>query len=462
MAELNINEIARITRGKIYNTSQTFVFNHYHFDTRLMNRNNSLFFALKTDQKNGHDYVKKLMNNKGSAAIVAKKFIPKINKLPLIAVEDPLRAAHQLASHIRSKYSDIKYIGVTGSAGKTTTKEFIYQILSQKYKALRSIKNWNNWLGLPFSLLEINGDEQFAVFELAMSYPGIGEIDCLSEILRPDVAIILNVFPVHLEFLKTLDNVAKGKSEILNYLDSDDTAFITGDSNFILKYARKKPGRKIYFGTRQKFNDIILKKIKRENSITVMPIDFFGIKTDFITNIINQTQIENLFVAIVVCQHLGLKNFEIQEALKHIKPVSKRGEITRYKDFTIIDETYNSNPEALKKTLLWVDKEYNRKKIAVIGDMLELGKKESGFHSEVGKFFAQLGFDQLITVGKRSLKIAEAAAEAGFSIQKIKSFEFSAEAGQYLKKFAKINSVILLKASRGIQLEKAIEEFCHE
>jgi UDP-N-acetylmuramoyl-tripeptide--D-alanyl-D-alanine ligase len=462
MAKLYINDIARITSGKIYNTRKPLIFKHYHFDTRLMRKSNSLFFALKSDQKNGHDYLKKLLGKKGSAAVVAENSKPNIKKLPFIAVEEPLKAAHQLAIHIRSKYKKIKYIGVTGSAGKTTTKEFIYQILSHQYKVFRSIKNWNNWIGLPFSLLELNGDEQFAVFELAMSYPGIGEIDCLAEILKPDVAIVLNVFPVHLEFLKTLDNVARGKSEILNHLAADSTAFVTGDSNFILKYGRKKPGRKIYFGTRPKMNDIVLKQVRREKDLTVMVIDFFGIKTEFVTNMINQTHIENLFAAIVVCQHLGLKNFEIQHALKNIKPISKRGEITMYKDFTIIDETYNSNPEALKKTLQWVDKEYKNRKVAVVGDMLELGKRETGFHTEVGKFFAGLDFDQLITVGSRSLKIAQAAAAAGFNMKKIKSFELSQEAGQYLKKSAHPNSIILFKASRGIELEKAIEEFCNE
>lgn len=322
--------------------------------------------------------------------------------------------------------------------------------------------NWNNWIGMPFSILRMTGDEQAAVFELAMSYPGIGEIDLLAQILKPDAAVLLNVFPTHLEFLKSLENVAIGKAEILNYLAADCAAFITGDSELILEHTAGKKGRKIYFGKNEKTNDIILKDIIREGDKTRIIIDFFGIETEFVTNIVNRVHIENLFAAIVVAQHLGLKNFEIREALRDIRPMSGRGEINKYKDFTIIDETYNSNPEAVKKTLDWIDQEYEGKKIAVLGDMLELGENESSFHAEVGQFFSELHFDILVTVGKRALNIAEGAKTNGFSPENIKCFDNSKDAGVFLKETAAQGSIILFKASRGIRLEEAIKEFAGE
>ena len=307
----------------------------------------------------------------------------------------------------------------------------------------------------------MNGDEQIAVFELAMSYPGIGEIDLLSEILKPDVVMILNVFPVHLEFLKNIENIAKAKSEILNYLCSDDVAFITGDSELILRETKNKNGRKIYFGEK-KGNNIILRDIKREKSKTRMEIDFYGIKTEFVSNFINLIHIENLFAAIIVSQYMGMKNFEIQEAMKNLTPLLHRGGIKKYKDFTIIDETYNSNPEALKKTLSWVDREYKKRKIAIIGDMLELGEDEEDFHFDIGKYFSTLNFDSLITVGERSLKIAEGAESGGFSNRNIKVLNLSEEVGEFLKEIVEPDSVILLKASRAIDLTKAIDEFCKD
>ncbi len=462
MPELTVEEILEVTAGHMSGPERNLKFSHFHFDTRLIKEDHTLFFALKTENNDGHKYIDRILNNKHCGAVVSRHFDGGNSRFPLIRVDDPLKAAHKLGSYVRKKYNSIKYIGVTGSAGKTTTKEFLYQILSSRYSAFRSIENWNNWIGMPFSLLAMQGNEQVAVFELAMSYPGIGEIDCLAEILKPDLAIILNVYPVHMEFLKNLDNVARGKSEILNYLSSDSTAFITGDSEAILKQVSTKPGRKIYFGHRAEFNQIVLKRIDRIKNGSRIIIDFYGIETEFVTHIINKTHLENLFASIIVSQSIGLKNEDIQSALKNIKPLPGRGEIRQYKDLTIVDETYNSNPEALKKTLKWIDEEFNENKIAVVGDMLELGEDEALYHFQAGQFFATLNFDHLVVVGKRSRKIAEGAEKAGFNPNHIKQCEVSEEAGAYLKKIANPHSIILLKASRDIRLEKAIREFHHE
>jgi UDP-N-acetylmuramoyl-tripeptide--D-alanyl-D-alanine ligase len=462
MPELSINEIADAVQGKILNINtdnSLMTFSNYQFDTRLVEGKNTLFFALKSETNDGHQYVNQLENTPKTAAVVSQQFDTQGLKLPLIQVGDPLKAAHKLAAYVRNKYSDTTYVGITGSAGKTTTKEFAYQILSYKYQPYRSHKNWNNWIGMPFSILNMHGDEDMALFELAMSYPGIGEIDLLAEILRPDVAIILNVFPVHLEFLKNLDNVALAKSEILNYLSSDDTGFITGDSPYILEKTRSKKGRKIFFGKNPQTNNIILKGIIREGETTKINIDFFGINSQFETFIINQIHIENLFIAIILAQHLGMKNEEIQAALKNIQPLSGRGEIKELPDFTIIDETYNSNPAALKRSLEWVDKEYQGRKIAVLGDMLELGEDENFYHQDVGQFLASLNYHYLVTIGKRAEKIAHGAIKEGFAPENVKCCYHSVEAGKYIKKIVESGSVILFKASRGIQLEKAIEEF---
>jgi UDP-N-acetylmuramoyl-tripeptide--D-alanyl-D-alanine ligase len=458
MPELSIHQIAEIVQGNVFNCSSDIVFSDYHFDTRLIVDEPTLFFALKSENNDGHDYIPKLEGRKETTgAVVSKDFDATGTDIPVIQVEDPLKSAQQLAAWVRRTYNKIKYIGITGSAGKTTTKEFIYQVFSYQHKAYRSYKNWNNWIGMTFSILKMRGDERVAVFELAMSYPGIGEIDLLSSILKPDVAVVLNAYPTHLEFLKTVNNVAIGKSEILNYLDSDSTAFVNGDFDLLVQHTKSKKGRKIYYGKNSKFNDIVLKEIIREGDKSRIVIDFYGIPTEFITPFVNQVHIENLSVVILVAQSLGLKNQEIQEAITRIQPLQGRGNITRERDFTIIDETYNSNPGALTKTLEWVDQEYLGKKIAVIGDMLELGEKELGFHKEVGYFFSTLHFDQLITVGDRALKIAEGAEGKGFT--QVSRFKKAKDAGLYLKENAENGSVILFKASRGIKLEEAIKEF---
>lgn len=479
-----IEEIARITSGTIYwgEKKKSFkrkpIFSHFHFDSRQITQGNSLFFALKGEANDGHQYLRQLENPPGVGAVISMDYDVSGLKIPCVRVKDPLNAAQELARYIRTKYQNIKYVGVTGSAGKTTTKEFIFQLLSHKGKSFRSFQNWNNWIGLPFSLLNMSGEEKFAVFELAMSEPGIGEIDLLSSVLKPNIAIILNVFPVHLEYLKTLENVARAKAEILNYLTKTDIALINGDSQPLNQWLNQsKAGKKnvgaeqILFG-RNSNNNVYIRDIQRmgENSFnqTRMVISSDGRDIEYDTSLINPLHLENLFVAILVAQRMGMTQKEIQTALHQLRPLDNRGGVIKQGRLIVVNETYNSNPEALKRSLDWVSKEYkkkdNCKKIAVLGDMLELGKNETKYHQEAGHFFTSLDFDYLITVGKRAEHIAEGAKSSGFPAGYINQFPNSKKAGEYLKKMttqnenAKCEFIILLKASRGIQLEKALQE----
>ncbi len=467
MPEFSIRAVADAVDGQIFNLSgnirrSTLSYKHYQFDSRAVSEPNTLFFALKSAQRDGHEFVAQLEGKPGIGAVVSHRFDHNTVSFPVVKVEDPLTAAQRLAAHTRNIYRGVKYVGITGSAGKTTTKEFVFQLLSHKFKkAFRSFKNWNNWIGLPFSLLNMDADVDAAVFELAMSDPGIGEIDMLAGILRPDAAVIVNAFPVHLEYLKTVENVARAKSEILAHLDADDIAFVNGDQQHLADAVRDKPGRKIFFGRGAGRNHIRLKEIIRENEVTHMVMDWFGLEAQLVTSFINQVHVENLFTAVLVAQHLGMKLSEIQEALQDIRPLDGRGDIRRHGSFTIVDETYNSNPEALKKTLAWVGEEYRDKGevIAVVGDMLELGDDEVTFHREVGEYFARLPFNRLITVGARARDIALGAEDAGFDKKNIHSFDDAAAAGEFLKKNTAPGSALLFKASRGIRLEDALKEF---
>lgn len=455
MAELRFAEVVRVLGADSVRDADI-CFKHYHFDTRLMEKENCLFFAVDGEAVDGHKFVKTLRGLKNCAAVVRRGQCSDETEVPLIFVDDPLKAAQKLASYVRDQFRHTKYIGVTGSAGKTTTKEFIASLLSWKYKTGRSWKNWNNWLGLPFSILKLDGDEDYAVFELGMSYPGIGEIDLTAGILRPDCAVLLNAYPVHLEFLKTVENVAKAKSEIINHLRGDDFAVINGEQDVIARAVEEKPGRKIRVGCGRE-NQICLKKIEKSEGRSVLTISFYGINEEFETSVINDLQILNLVYAITVVMELGMKAFEIRAALKNIKPVSGRGEVTELGDRLIIDETYNSNPVALLETLKWVDSEYRHKqKTAVVGDMYELGDDEVVFHENLGKDFNSLNFQRLITVGKLAEKLGAAAVADGFDSDSWFHAENAHEAGDYIKR-ENIGGVLIFKGSRGVGLEKAVE-----
>jgi len=461
MPELELDEIAAVVSGQVSRAGAVRSFADFQFDTRAMGAR-SLFFALRSGKADGHHFVRDLAAIPGAGAVVRKDYAGDGIKIPLIRVGDPLQAARELASHVRQKHRSVRYVGITGSAGKTTTKEFAFQILARKFRSFRSPQNWNNGIGLPFSLLKMSGREECAIFELAMSDPGIGEIDLLAGILKPDIAVLLNVFPVHLEFLKTLKNAARAKAEILNYMNGDGCAFIQGDSALVRRAVAARKGRKIFFGNRAAGNQVVLKKVVREHDGSRMVIDFFGIREEFTAPLVNRVHVENLFAAILVAQQAGMKIDEIQDAVSGLQPLAGRGQIRQQGGFTVIDETYNSNPQALEKTLQWVDREYRQKKAAVLGDMLELGEGESAFHLRVGRFFAGLHFDLLLTVGQRAAKIAVGARRAGYPADRVRCFERAADAGKYLRDELRPEAVVLFKGSRGVSLEKAIAEFEHE
>lgn len=458
MPELSLHKISRLVHGQLVNNREDFKVVDFHFDSRLIEDKPTLFFALKSESGDGHHYISKL-NGSRVAAVVDRTFDRGSLSLPMVVVEDPLKAAQLLAAEVRQQMDQVNYVGITGSAGKTTTKEFLYQIVNRKFPAFRSMKNWNNWIGLPFSLLKMRGDERIAIFELAMSYPGIGEIDLLAKILRPDIAVLLNVYPVHLEFLHNVSNVALAKSEILKYLQADDVGFVNGDIPEIRDQVGSKRQNIYYFGRQNAGNQIQWAGVEKERNGRKMVIDFMGSRTLFTTHLINHIHLENLFVAIMVALQMGLTQAEIQQGINDIEPLEDRGKVEDHGEFVIINETYNSNPEALKKTLLWVDEEYTGTKIAVIGDMLELGEAEDDYHFQAGQFFAGLTFQYLLTVGRRARKVAAGARTAGFAGSNIFEFQQSREAGEFLRQLVHPNSAVLFKASRGIRLEQAVKEF---
>lgn len=461
MADFELRDIGKIMQGRLLNMDKGLLIKHYEFDSRLVKEPNTLFFAFKSANNNGHDYIKTLINKEAVAAVVAEDFNNEGLKIPLIVVDDPLKSAQIFAKKIRLENKKTKFIAVTGSIGKTTTKEFCYQLLSFQWKVFKSYKNWNNWIGLPFSIMKMSGKEDFAIFELGMSEPGIGEIDSLSAILLPDISIVLNAYPVHLEFLKTLQNIAQAKMEVLNHLDPEGYGYINGDCKELVEIAQLRNKNIVYFGCDKKQNNIILTEVVRKAEGIEFTINYFNECENYQTRIINRIQIENLFVAVMLAKSLNMQNGDIQKAIDKIEPIEKRGKVFNKANFEIIDESYNSNPQALKKTLKWINDEYGAKrKIAVLGDMLELGVLEDDFHTSMGEYFATLSYSLLLVVGKRAKNIAKGAIFRGYEQNRILEFHSSKQAGRYLADSLDTNHqyLIVFKGSRGMKMEEGIEE----
>lgn len=457
VAELKLGTVASATQGCLIGGSPDRTVNRFVFDTRELTASDSLFFALRGERTDGHDFLHELSRMPGCAAVVSADWKGKV-AVPAVRVADPLEAARKLASHVRASATATRYAGITGSAGKTSAKEFLFQLLESRFRSYRSRGNWNNRIGLPFSLLNMAEGTEVAVFELAMSDPGRGEIHDLAEILRPDVAVILNALPVHLEFLGSVENVARAKIEIADFLCADDCLVLNGDDPFLDAALADRPGRVVRFGRKHDRNDVVMDSVERNNKGSVMKTVWWGKPARFHTNLIHHVHLDNLFAAMVAAHQLGVDHNEMQRVMDHIEPVNGRGVIRRLKHFTVVDETYNSNPEAVKRVLAWVAAEFSLPRVAVLGDMLELGPRELEFHREVGEFWAALDYAALIAIGPRAQAIFQAAVDAGADREHVVALPDAAAAADYLKSHFKDPCVLVLKASRGMGLERILEE----
>jgi len=456
MPQLSAAEIAEAMGGRLLQGDPQAVFTGYHFDSRQV-QERMLFFALVTPSGDGHTYLEQVAAKAGAGAVVERARAPRGLTLPLIEVDDSAAAYWRLAARVRERCTSTRFVGLSGSAGKTTTREFAHQILGHRYRSFRSPGNWNNWLGLPFALLAMSGDEEVAVFELAMSSPGLGEIDRLAGLLRPDITCLLNVLPVHLEFLKTMDNVARAKLEINNHLSADGLALVNGDYELLRSGTRGLAARTLYFGRDPAHNQVVLREVRRENGRCRLFVDLAGSREELLAPPLTDAQVDNLLAAAAIAWQVGMSLAEIQTALGRLEPLAGRGRVTEHAGITFVDETYNSNPEAAKKLLRWAVAQFTGFRAAVLGDMLELGEGEARFHAEVGEVVAELGFDLLVTVGERARLMAEAARAAGMATARVASFATPEEAAAFLAPRLERGSVVLLKASRGVRLERALQ-----
>ncbi|MBN2431278.1 MAG: UDP-N-acetylmuramoyl-tripeptide--D-alanyl-D-alanine ligase [Acidobacteria bacterium] len=455
MPEYAIEEITRIVNGRLDGAPQKPVFRDYHFDSRQVT-DHTLFFALSTPRNDGHRYLPDVARFRHTAAVVQQNAVVDDLGLPLIRVTDPEAAYLTLARHVRRSLDTVRYIGITGSAGKTTTKEFTYQILAHRFRAYRAPGNWNNWIGVPFALLKMDGATERAAFELAMSDPGRGEIEFLARLLQPHVAVVLNALPVHLEFLKTVANVARAKLEILQHLAETGVALVNGDNEWLHRFTAGHDRHVIYFGRETGVNRFVLQQVLRETDRTRLVIRDGAEEYDFVSDVHSDAHVENLFAAILAARFGGMTWSEIRQAVHTLAVPAGRGTIHRRGGLVAVDETYNSNPAALGKLLTWAAGAYSQTKVAVLGDMLELGDEEKTYHLDIGRLFSSLDYALLITVGRRAAWLADGARKAGYPADRIIRCESAQAAGEELQRLVQPGWIYIFKASRGIGLEKAL------
>jgi UDP-N-acetylmuramoyl-tripeptide--D-alanyl-D-alanine ligase len=451
--ELTLNQLSLWTGGEIISGEPGIKFNHYNFDSRLT-KPGELFFALK-GERDGHDFVLDAWK-KGAAGAVVSQPVPGLPKnFALLKVKDTLTALQTIAHKVLT-LSQAKVVAITGSVGKTTTKELTAAMLASGYKVLKSEKNFNNEIGLPLTLLRLSPGDEIVVLEMAMRGPG--QIKKLTEIAPPDVAVLTGIHPVHLEFFPSMEALAAAKQEILLGTKNGGKAILNGDDPWVLKMAEGWPGEKIFFG----FSASCHLKARPPR-----PIDFEGllvhIDLDGLSFVIKfpffyESFVYNLLAACAVAHLFSIPVDSMAKVAQSTRPEPGRGQLIRLEpEIKLIDDTYNSNPHALKEALRSLAKLVAGRRLAVLGDMLELGPQAPFFHYEIGQKLVEWGWDFLFTIGELSQEIARGAREAGLPEKNIFCFKNNQEAAETLESILQAGDLVLVKGSRAMGLETIVD-----
>jgi UDP-N-acetylmuramoyl-tripeptide--D-alanyl-D-alanine ligase len=423
----------------------------YSIDSRTIGKG-ELFFAVKGERLDGHDYVAAALQKGAVAAVVAKdQLLRYANNGGLLAVDDTLVALQTLATAVRRIWGR-PLIGVTGSAGKTTTKEAIAHVLASKYRVLKSEGNFNNHFGLPLMLLKLEPEHDVAVVEMGMSHAG--EIRALAGIAQPQIGVVTNVAPVHLEFFDSLAGIARAKYELIESLPANGSAVLNADDDYVSQFGRGFKGTVITYGTSA------IAEVRAEN---VQPQGAEGSQFDVVTPhgrvharlpLVGEHNILNALAAVSVGLERGLTLSQSVAALTTLKPADKRGQVLQLGNITIINDCYNSNPKALEAMVDALAAMTTGRRIAVAGEMLELGPAGEEMHRDAGKHLAEKKIDVLIGVRGLAQAMVDGARRAGARAEFVATPE---EAGEWLARETRDGDVVLLKASRGVKLEKALE-----
>ncbi len=429
----------------------------YSIDSRTIAAGD-LFFAVTGDRADGHDYVPSALANGAVAAVVSRHWLAPDDLDPCRLLRVPesedcvLRALQTLARRVRRAWGG-RVIGVTGSAGKTTTKEAIAAVLEARFRVLKSAGNLNNHFGLPLQLLKLEPEHQVAVIEMGMNHAG--EIRALAQIAEPDWAVITNVAPVHIEhFPNGIAGVAAAKRELVEALPPHGIAFLNADDDRVLQFAHGLGDRAVLYGINPQAQ-------VRAQAIEELGADGlnFDLHADNISapahlHLLGRHNVLNALAAVAVGLRSGLPLAECAKALGTLRPASKRGEILTWRGARLVNDCYNSNPRALDAMVDALLAIPARRHIVVAGEMLELGAEAAGLHRACGTNIAHRGVNILVGVRGLASEIVDAAREAG--LEKAIFVDTPEQAGAWLRTNLHPEDAVLLKASRGVRLEEAL------
>ena len=411
----------------------------------------SVFFAIRGERLDGHTFLPQALQT-ARGAVVSQ--VPENTDKAIVQVDDTTAALQQLAKSIRETYDPL-LIGITGSAGKTTTKEMISTLVATERRTHKSWGNFNNQIGAPLCLDNMPDGAEVVVSEMGMNHAG--EIAQIAGLMRPNVGVYTNIAPVHIEFFANgIDGIAAAKRELLENLAPGGTVIVNNDNEHVVRISRDFEGRRVTYGAE---NDAEYRATNiRERGLlgTRFTLMAEGTERELELALPGRHNLDNLLAAIATARAVGISWDGIERGVREVKPAYHRGIVIPWHGATIYDDTYNSNPYALARTLeLMTQADVTGRRIAVIGDMLELGEQELQFHRDAGRGVPK-EIDVVIGVGTRSEALLDGAREAGFAEANLRHFTDAEAAGAFLRAFVQPGDLVLLKGSRGVGLDKAV------
>lgn len=453
MPAIEINEIIRICKARLLQNSSADLINSFSTDTRTI-KQGDFFIPLKGKNYDGHQFIPEAISKGANGIFINKDYNSlKFSKaLTILQVKDTNKALGELAKLMRSKV-EANWIAITGSNGKTTTKELIASLLALKYRVVKNFLNENNYFGVTINILNIKEKVDFAIFEIGTSAPG--ELKVLLDILRPTSGVLTNIGPSHLENFITLDEVFKEKITLLQYLPSQAKVFLNGDDPFLKKIKNNNDYKIITFGLEQN-NDYWADEIKQDLS----GIDFrlWG-KYPIHVPLLGENNVYNALAAIAVALEFDIELAQVRKKIANFSPPLGRMNIQKYRNITIIDDSYNSNPASLKMALQTLSQlPLSGKKIAVLSDMLELGTATYDQHKYLGYYLAEIGLNYLFAYGDKIRFLIEGAKERGFPENNIFYLDKAAILDVLLRVIDE-GDCVLFKASHAMGMKELLKEF---
>ena len=460
MKDILVKDIIRECSGKLICGDMDTICEEYCRDSRIV-KQGDVYLGFKGENFNGSNFYKEALENGAIGCIlqdivIEDEEIRKYKDKFIIIVNNVTEAIQKLAAYKRSLY-DIPVIGVTGSVGKTSTKDIIASVMSKKYKTLKTDANHNNEIGLPLTVLQLK-DHEAMVLEMGMS--SLGEISLLTKIAKPTTAVITIIGSSHIGELGSRENILRAKLEILEGLDEKGSLILNNDNDLLHKWNKdnKDSHKHITYGIENN-SDFMAQNIKVENESSLFDITYNNKTYTVTVPVGGQHFIYNSLCAICVGLEYGIDIADIIKGISEFELTKRRMEITKNsKNTTIINDSYNASYESMKAALEYVSKVKANKKIAVLGDVLELGEFSKQMHEKIGEEVVKNNIDILIAVGEEAKNIASKALELGMNSKDVYHFNNNDEASDLIKQIANDGDIILVKASNGMHFDEIVEK----